>query len=411
MSSKICAARAVARTSNPVACRVLPQVSSVFANHLSIKIPKAKELLITLHVDLGDQWRGGQHQALELMLGLRSRGHVAELVAPQDAPLARRAQAEGICVHAVGNLARRLQAALTLRKLLSNPRFEVVHCHDAHGLTPAWLAGAQRHARLVASRRVAYPLARNRFALARYRHAHRIVAVSRFVEDSVLAAGFKSHQVEVIYDGVELPPLPGRDERLQARRRFNLPNSDACPLLGCVGYLLPEKGQEFLIRALPLLQERYPNVRLLLAGDGPCRTRLEKLARDLGVSPNVQFAGFVDDIGQVYRALDVFVFPSLAEPLGSSLLSAMSYGLPAVAVAQGAAPEVIENGRNGFLVDAPDPGAIAAAVSRLLDDSALSAKLGIAARETIEQRFSVDHMVQATIELYRRVCTEAKDSA
>ena len=360
--------------------------------------------MITLHVDLGGQWRGGQHQALDLMLGLRSRAHVAELVALRDSPLARRAQSEGIRVHAVGRFAPRLQAALALRKLQA--RFEVVHSHDAHGLTPAWLAGAHRGARLVAARRVAYPIAQNPFARARYRHVHRIVAVSRFVEASVIAAGFGSDQVEVIYDGVELPPLPGREERLRARRRWNI----GLPLLGCVGYLLPEKGQEFLIRALPLVQERYPNAHLLLAGDGPCRTRLEQLARDLGVAASVQFAGVVDDIEQAYQALDVFVFPSLAEPLGSSLLRAMSYGLPVVAIARGAVPEVIEDGQNGLLVPAPDPGAIAAAVLRLLGDASLPSKLGAAAHETIKQRFSVERMVEDTIELYRRLGAETGGS-
>jgi glycosyltransferase involved in cell wall biosynthesis len=307
-------------------------------------------------------------------------------------------------VHGVGRFAPRLQAALTLTKLLA--RFEVVHSHDAHGLTPAWLAGAHRRARLVASRRVAYPIVQNPLARARYRHVHRIVAVSRFVEASVLRAGFASDQVEVIYDGVKLPPLPEHEERLSARRRWNIPDDGSLPLLGCVGYLLPEKGQEFLIRALPLVQGRYPKARLLLAGDGPCRTRLEQLARDLGVAASVQFAGVVDDIGQVYHALDFFVFPSLAEPLGSSLLAAMSYGLPVVAVARGAVPEVIEDRRNGLLVATPDPGTIAAAVLCLLGDSSLSANLGAAARETIEQRFSVERMVDDTIELYRRLGAE-----
>ena len=203
-------------------------------------------------MDFGDQWRGGQHQALELMLGLRSRGHVAELVARRNSPLARRAQSEGVRVHGVGRFAPRVQAALALRKLQA--QFEVVHSHDAHGLTPAWLAGTHRRARLVASRRVAYPIAQNPFARARYRHVHRIVAVSRFVEASVLAAGFASDQIEVIYDGVELPPFAGREERLRARRRWDISDADGLPLLGCVGYLLPEKGQEFLIRALPLVQ-------------------------------------------------------------------------------------------------------------------------------------------------------------
>ena len=360
----------------------------------------------TLHVDLGQQWRGGQNQALFVIRGLLARGHVTELLAVRGSLLAKRAQAEGVRVHAVGCSAAQLRAVLPLRKILDDVRFDLVHCHDAHGLTAAWLAGVHRRALLVASRRVAYPLGRNRLALARYRRAQRIIAVSRFVKESVLASGLPSEQVEVIYDGVQVPHMPTREEGRGARRRWNVPDSSDLPLLGCVGYLLPEKGQELLIRALPIVRKQYPDCRLVLAGDGPCRAGLERLALELGVERAVQFAGVVYDVSQVYQALDVFLFPSLAEPLGSSLLSAMAYGLPVVAVAGGAVPEVIEDERNGLLVPTPEPSGIAAAVLRLLHDASLSARLGIAARKTIEERFSADRMAQETIDLYQRVCLQ-----
>lgn len=366
--------------------------------------------MITLHVDLGEQWRGGQHQALELMLGLQSRGHTAELVATRRSPLAQRAQERGIRVHAVGRFAPRLQAAFTLRRLLGQGRFEVVHSHDAHGLTSAWLAGSHHRASLVASRRVVYPLVENRFALARYRHARRIIAVSRFVRDKVLAAGIGSSQVEVVYDGVELPPLPGAPGRY-AGERWGVPDSSGGALIGYVGYFLPDKGHEFLIRAMPLLHKRYPNCRLLLPGDGPCRSRLEALAQRLGLQSTVRFPGVVDNIEQVYQALDIFVFPSLAEGLGGSLLSAMAYGLPSIAAAGCAAAEVVQDEYNGLLVPARAPDAIARAVKRLLDNPGLRAKLGAAARETIEQRFSADRMVQQTLEIYEQVRGEAARSS
>ena len=175
------------------------------------------------------------------------------------------------------------------------------------------------------------------------------------------------------------------------------------PLLGCVGYLLPEKGQEALIRAMPILRKRRPGCRLLLAGDGPCRSDLERLAAGLDVTEAVCFAGHVEDVTQVYRALDLFLLPSLAEPLGSALLAAMAHGLPSVAVARGAVPEIIEDGRNGLLVSSPDPAGIASAALRLLDDPPLAARLGEASRRTIEERFSANRMIEGTLALYRRI--------
>jgi L-malate glycosyltransferase len=331
-------------------------------------------ILTTLHVDLGRQWRGGQNQALLLAAELRRMGHVAELVAIAGGPLAQRARAQGVPVHEVSG---RLDAALRLRKFRG---VDVVHCHEAHALTAAWLAGL----RPVVSRRVAYPIGR-----LRYRRAKCIIAVSQFVKQSVLARGFPDKQIEVIYDGVEIPDAPAiGGGGLQ---------------LGCVGYLLPEKNQELLIRAMPTVLARYSDSRLVLAGDGPSRRNLEKLALDLGVTAAVQFAGLVDDVGAVYQSLDIFLFPSLAEPLGSSLLSAMSYALPCVALARGAVPEVIANGKTGLLVDAPDPAAFADAVLRLLDDASLAARLGAAARQTVQDRFSVTRVAHETADLYRRI--------
>jgi glycosyltransferase involved in cell wall biosynthesis len=348
----------------------------------------------TLHVDLGAEWRGGQSQALLLMQGLRARGYGVELVAVEGGALARRAAAGDIPVHTVSRAQPRLAAAWRLARL----KADLVHCHDAHALTAAWLAGATRRARLVASRRLAHRLAGGRLGLARYRAAGRIVAVSEFVKRSVVASGIPPGHVEVVYDGVPAPPRASETERNAARRSWS--DAPEEPLIGCVGYLLPEKGQETLIRAVPLCGGRAARSRVVLAGDGADRARLEQLARQLGVAQRVRFAGHVEDVEAVYRALDVFVFPSLAEPLGSSLLAAMAHALPVVASGSGAVPEIVREGENGLLAPAGDPAAFAAAVSRLLEDPALARSLGEAARKTVEERFSDARMVEATLAVY-----------
>lgn len=359
--------------------------------------------MTTLHVDLGQQWRGGQNQALLLLRGLRARGHGADLLAVQTSPLAHHAQAEGFRVYTVGRRAARLQAALRLRQLLAQERFDLLHLHEAHALTAAWLARAHRSIGVVASRRVAYRLRSNPLALARYRATHRLLAVSRFVAESALASGLPPEQVEIVPDGVEFPSWPARDARHQARRRWGMGENDT--LLGSVGYLLPDKGQEYLIRALPAVRAQFPACRLLLVGDGPCRARLERLARTLGVEHAVQFTGFVEDVTHAYRAFDLFLFPALEEGLGSALLTAMAYALPVVAVGRGATQEVIEDEHTGLLVPDPDPAALAKAVARLLRDPKWARQLGAAARDTIRQRFTADQMVENTLRAYEGVAS------
>ena len=356
-----------------------------------------------LLVDLERVWRGGQNQALLLLLGLRSRGHKAELLCARGSALAARAKSENITVHEVTGIGRRFRAAQLLRRLLRERDFDVLHANEAHALTAAWLAGAHRRVAVVASRRVAFRLTGSPLARARYYAAQRIIAVSNFVARSVLDSGMPASCVRVVYDGVDIPPLASSEARRQARARWGANANE--PLLGCVGYLLAEKGQEALLRALPAIRARFGHCRLLLAGDGPRRGFLEGLAKQLRITEAVQFAGHVDDISAVYRALDVFVFPSVAEPLGSSLLAAMACGLPVVAVASGAIPEVIEPGSSGLLIPSPEPAGIAAAVIAVLSDADMAGRLGAEARRVILRRFTADQMVEGTLDIYRSTVT------
>jgi glycosyltransferase involved in cell wall biosynthesis len=354
-----------------------------------------------LFVDLEREWRGGQSQALLTMKGLRERGHDIELLAARDSPLAKRASEAGIAVHQVWRVGLRAWAAGALLRLLAGGRFEIVHLNEPHALTAAWLARAYERVPLVVSRRVANPLKQGRLARARYLAAQRVLTISRFVKKSVLDSGVSPEMVEVIYEGVEVPLLATREMRSRARQRWGVDEQEM--LFGCVGYLLPEKGQELIVQALPSVRAKFPDARLLLAGDGPCRPRLEALTRERGLGGAVIFAGFIKEVSQVYAALDAFVFPSLAEPLGTSLLAAMAWGLPVLAVASGGVPEYVEDGGNGLLVRQPDPDLFSDGMLRLLSDEELRKTLGQTARRHIEERFSAGRMVENTVRVYEEV--------
>jgi glycosyltransferase involved in cell wall biosynthesis len=320
--------------------------------------------------------------------------------------LERRARDAGIRVYSIPAGFVRGGAAWQLRRLLGESRFDIVHAHDPHALTAAWLAGAHRRAALVAQKRVASLLNQGRIALARYRAARRILAISRFVAERIIASGIDPAKVEIVYEGVVLPVAITPEQRREARRCWDIAEEEI--LLGCVGYLVREKGQETLLAALPAVLSRFPTCRLLLAGDGPCRPALEKLARDLGVAPRVIFAGFIEDVAQVYRALDLFLWPSLNEGLGTSLLVALAHSLPVVSVASGAAPEIVEDGRNGFLFPPSHADECAQAILRLLQGPSLAARFTAAARQTIADKFTVDRMVENTLEKYERILAEMR---
>jgi glycosyltransferase involved in cell wall biosynthesis len=358
-----------------------------------------------LVVDLERVWRGGQEQAFLLMKGLKKRGHRVEIVAVRNSAVALRAQAAGIQVHAVADRARRISAARQVRLLLKQKRFELVYANEAHALTAAWLAGSHRHVPLVAARRVTFPLSRSPISLARYRAATRILAISQAVHDALAAAGIDEDRVEVVPDGVEIPSPIKAETRGIARKRWGFKADDS--VLALVAALTEEKGHALLIEAFSLLRREVPNCRLLLAGEGKLRAQLERQVREADLESVATFAGFVPDVESVYAACDLFVFPSLQEGAGSSLLKAMAFGLPALALARGGVSEIVESGQNGILVQEATAEAISAEAARMLRDPALMGRLGQSARETAAAQYSADRMVDATARIFERLISGA----
>jgi len=359
-----------------------------------------------LLVDQETAWRGGQNQALLLLKGLHARGHEPELVAAKGSALGERAAASGVPVHLVSRGLLRLPAAWKIRALVRSGRFHLVHANEAHAISAAWLARAHRLVPFLVSRRVGYPIGKNRLARARYSAAARIIANSNWVADQAAASGAPSEKLTVVYEGAEIPPLFSHEQRQRARARWGMAGD--APLLGCVGVLLPDKGQEWLIRSLARLRKEIPGAKLLLAGDGLCGPKLEALAQQLGLAEAVLFPGFVRDVEGVYGALDVFLLPSFFEALNNSLLAAMAYEIPSIAFNRGALNEIIENERSGLLVSGPDVSEICCAVTRLLRDGGLAERLGKAGRRRVEENFSADHMVEGMIRVYREALSESQ---
>jgi len=357
--------------------------------------------VIPLIVDLETDWRGGQNQALLLLKGLYERGHAAELVATHGSALSQRARQAGICVHSVSRGMFRLPAAAKIGSILADGRIELVHANEAHAVTAAWLALKQRNVPFVASRRVGYPLAKGWIAQSRYRRADRILANSQWVANQAIASGASPEKIRVVHEGADIPPPLRPTQRAQARHHWGI--AEGVPLLGCVGVLLPDKGQEWLIRALAEVRKDFPDARLILAGDGPSRSGLEKLANDLNLSKAVIFAGFVKDVESVYAALDVFLLPSFFEAFNNSLLAAMAYEIPSIAFAKGALTEIIEEGKSGLFVSGPDVSEIASAVERVLRDPQFARSLGQAARQRVANNFTAEHMVEGTLKVYEEL--------
>jgi glycosyltransferase involved in cell wall biosynthesis len=356
--------------------------------------------VIPLFVDLDREWRGGQSQALLLLKGLYERGHAAELLTVRGSLLAKRARQEGIYVHTISGTMRRLRAAAKIRALLADGRFELVHVNEAHALSAAWLAGAHKRLPLLSSRRIGFPLRKNWISKSRFRALARLVANSEQVAKSLIDAGIPAESISVVNEGVEIPPLPSRDERKAARKKWQIADGEF--LFGCASAFVPEKGQRHLVEALGAIRENFPDARLLLAGEGKSLPEIKELVERLDLRNVVLLPGFQTHMRDFYAALDAFVFPSEFEGLGTALQAAMAYALPVISTVRGALGEVVEDGRTAIVAE-PNAEQFAAAMERLLLDSRLRKELGEAGREVVKQRFSADLMVENTLRVYEEV--------
>jgi len=283
--------------------------------------------------------RGGQWQALLLHRELTRAGHDSLLLAPPASPLLREARAAHLPAEPL-----RFASLWRLARAA-----DIVHAHDGRAHTLAALTG---HPRLIVSRRVAFPPRDAPWSRWKRRKARRYLAVSEFVRGVLAAAGVDASCISVVYDGVPLLP----------------PSSRAGPAIAPAEDD-PMKG-ESLLRAA----EAEGGFRVLRSAD---------LVADL-------------------RQASLMVYLSRMEGLGSGALLAMSAAVPVVASRVGGLTEAVVNGQTGLLVE-NDPRAVAEAVARLVRDRELAASMGEAARQRIRQQFTIEHMVQRTLQNYEEV--------
>jgi glycosyltransferase involved in cell wall biosynthesis len=237
-----------------------------------------------------------------------------------------------------------------------------------------------------------------RFALAR---ACRIVVSSPTLAASAPELQDFRAKCRVIPFGIELQTVDRRasaSERAEDIRRAENP-----PIVLFVGRLVAYKGVDVLLEAMTTQK-----AVALIVGDGPMRGRLEAQARDLGLANRVKFLGSVadDELAALYRACDVFVLPSVTrqEAFGVVQLEAMAAGKPVVSTDLGTGVGwVNRNGETGFVVPPRDAGALSDAIARLLADADLRKSMGDAAMRRVRTTFSVERMIDDTLELYREV--------
>ncbi|QBD78392.1 glycosyltransferase family 1 protein [Ktedonosporobacter rubrisoli] len=232
----------------------------------------------------------------------------------------------------------------------------------------------------------------------------RIIILSTRMRSYLAENGFLLPNVQLIPNGVDIVHYqPPQDDEASFQEKAHT--------VVCLSRLRYEKGIDVLLQAWKLVKEQVPDAKLIVIGSGKLLDQLTNMAEALGITDSVEFAGRQYDIPEQLHRGTIAVLPSRWEGMPNAVLEAMACGLPCVATRVSGSEDIIQQGKNGLLVDSEDYQAMAQALITLLKDADLTRKYGKAARAHIEEHYSLEHITDSYIELYGNLTGQKEQQA
>ena len=302
--------------------------------------------------------------------------------------------------------------AKQLEVLVRQEGFDIIHSHGSRGNFMAWML-----------RKCALPLlstvhsdpkldymgrptaglifgTMNRFALRRLDY---FTGVSDSMTELLISRGFPPERIFTIYNGVDLNSPPPKLSRAEFLAQAGIPEEEGAVYAGIAARLNPVKDIATLIRGFAKARKLAPQLRLLIAGDGPQEGELKALAGELGVADAVHFLGWVEDTDSFYAALDINTLTSLSETFPYALTEGARHRKATVSSRVGGVPMLIDHGLSGYLFSPGDSDALAEALARLAKDAELRERFAAALYEKVEKRFSLSATVETQLQIYGTV--------
>jgi glycosyltransferase involved in cell wall biosynthesis len=365
---------------------------------------------------------GSERQALQLLRQLHHSGQCrVQLACLQDRG-SLRAEAEQLGIGEIReyplssfydrNFVTQLRR---LGSFIKENRIDVVHTHcfytNIFGMTGA--AMARVRARITSKGETdgfRTPL-QKRAERASFVLAHRVIANCNVVRNQLISEGVNPARIVQHYNGLDLERMKVRPglQREEALRIFDLPLAPKRRLVSIVANLQhPVKDHPMFLRAAARVRAAIPDVGFVIAGEGKLMPGLRELATQLGIQDDVFFIGRCESVPSLLFASDVGVLSSQAEGFANAILEYMAAGLPVVATDVGGVREAVEDGQTGYIVPAGDDEKMAQRIIQVMNDPASAAVMGQRGKAIVEERFSCEHHLNNTLELYDELLTVAK---
>jgi glycosyltransferase involved in cell wall biosynthesis len=306
---------------------------------------------------------------------------------------------------------RALRLGFAFARACREERTHIVHAHDVYSNEFAALwTRVGRQGRVIVSRRwLRAPGVHQALNVGTYQLADRVLVNSSAVADQMRATEHvREPRLTVLpnfVDDAAFNPM-GADERLAWRARYGLTPSDI--VVGVVARLAPVKDHASLLRAVAMLAPRWPELKVLLVGDGPEREPLLKIARELRIEDRVQITGMLSNDPSPHHLLDISVLPSIREGFPNSVVEAMAAGRPVVATNVGGTPDAVIDERTGLLTPPSDSIALAARLERLLSNPDERTRLAASARTWAWERYRAGSVLASLTSLYETLASRPR---
>ena len=342
---------------------------------------------------------GAERDLIALLKTLDRQKWEPHVVCPGTGPFRDQLHAAAVPTHAfslppwrkVRSFFQRRSAVRRLGALIDQLNPAMIHVNDIWWVPHTVKAMASRRSNpvpIVAHvRQEIEPAKVRRYGLDRI---EAVIAISRQIEQSLIAGGVSVNKVRTIYSGIDFPETQPTCDSQTIRQMIGVPNGAV--LVGTVANLFPRKGYEVMLRALPAVVSAVPTVHYMIVGsdDHGYADRLKRLAHELKIADRVHIVGFQDPVQPFLASLDLYVHPALMEGFGLAVVEAMAMGKAVVATTTGGLPEVVSQGETGLLVPPGDVESLAATVVSLLQDPVRREQMGRSGRARAQERFSLD---------------------
>lgn len=360
-----------------------------------------------LHTEWSDGMGGQERRVLAEAAGLSERGHALSILCRKHAKIKDEAVKFGIDVHTLPmRKPYDLFSILHLAGFLKDKKFDIVNTHSG---VDSWIGGIAAKIAgvpaLVRTRHLNIPLKRNLFNFIHYLPDMFITCGDNMKDNLINNCGFRASKVVSIPTGVGMEFFQVTRNR-EAKLKYGL--SVGSPVITNVGILRSVKGHEVTLRSVKKVLDSFPEAKFLIVGDGPKKNTLVNLASKLGLEQHVIFAGFIENIPEIYSFTDVAILSSWSEGIPQSVLQAMAAGVPVVATRAGGVPEVIIHEKTGVLVKTGDHEGLAKGIIKILNNPSSAKQFAENARELIQREHSVNHMLDKIEELYKKLLDQKK---